>query len=294
MDSENNLNKQLDRLEYLRNEIHYHNYRYHVLDDPVVSDYEYDQLLAELREIESEHPVWITPDSPTQRAGAEPLEGFVKIPHPSPILSLSNAFDAEDLQQWHERITKLDERVAEADFVIEPKIDGLTVVLHYHNGIFVQGATRGDGLVGEEITANLKTIRALPLIIPVSEKTNPAPVNLVVRGEAFIETEDFEALNQRLLEAGEKTYERIAEFPFWEEYEDLIKSNIADIKNIGGVDAGMITAGKFLQKFTDYPYIHLDIAGPAFYDKKENYHPAGGTGFGVRMLVEFFKGIDNR
>jgi leucyl aminopeptidase len=95
----------------------------------------------------------------------------------------------------------------------------------------------------------------------------------------------------RLKEAGEKTYERIAEFPFWEEYEELIKSPIADIKNIGGIDAGMITAGKFLQKFTDYPYIHLDIAGPAFYDKKENYLPAGGTGFGVRMLVEFFIGI---
>jgi len=96
---------------------------------------------------------------------------------------------------------------------------------------------------------------------------------------------------RRLKEAGERTYERIAEFPFWEEYEDLIKSNIADIKNLGGAEAGMITAGKFLYKFTDYPFIHLDIAGPAFYDKKDKYHPAGGTGFGVRMLVEFFKGI---
>jgi leucyl aminopeptidase len=95
----------------------------------------------------------------------------------------------------------------------------------------------------------------------------------------------------RLKEAGEKTYERIAEFPFWEEYEELIKSNIADIKNLGGAEAGMITAGKFLYKFTDYPFIHLDIAGPAFYDKKDNYHPAGGTGFGVRMLVEFFRSI---
>ena len=95
----------------------------------------------------------------------------------------------------------------------------------------------------------------------------------------------------RLKEAGEMSYERIAEFPFWEEYEELIKSPIADIKNIGGMEAGMITAGKFLQKFTDYPFIHLDIAGPAFYDKKVHYHPAGGTGFGVRMLIEFFKNI---
>ncbi len=95
----------------------------------------------------------------------------------------------------------------------------------------------------------------------------------------------------KLKEAGEKAYERIAEFPFWEEYGELIKSKIADIKNIGGADAGMITAGKFLEKFTDYPFIHLDIAGPAFFDKKDNYHPAGGTGIGVRLLVEFFKTI---
>lgn len=93
----------------------------------------------------------------------------------------------------------------------------------------------------------------------------------------------------RLKEAGENVYERIAEFPFWEEYGELIKSNIADIKNTGGMEAGMITAGKFLEKFTDYPFIHLDIAGPAFFDKKENYHPAGGTGIGVRLLVEYFR-----
>jgi len=95
----------------------------------------------------------------------------------------------------------------------------------------------------------------------------------------------------RLKEAGERAYERIAEFPFWEEYGDLIKSNIADIKNTGGAEAGMITAGKFLEKFTDYPFIHLDIAGPAFFDKNDSYHPAGGTGIGVRLLVEYFKGI---
>jgi leucyl aminopeptidase len=98
----------------------------------------------------------------------------------------------------------------------------------------------------------------------------------------------------RLKDAGEKVYERIAEFPFWDEYADLIKSKVADIKNIGGAEAGMITAGKFLEKFTDYPFIHLDIAGPAFFDKEDHYHPAGGTGFGVRMLVEFFKSISSQ
>ncbi len=195
-----------DRLEHLRREIHYHNYRYHVLDDPVISDFEYDQLVAELRQIEKEHPEWITPDSPTQRVGAAPAEKFEKIAHPAPILSLSNAFSAEDIYQWYERILKLDDRVAQADYVVEPKLDGLTVVLHYRSGIFEQGATRGDGLVGEDISSNLRTIRALPLNIPVVASGIAVPEYLVVRGEAFIEIADFDELNRRLQEAGEKTY----------------------------------------------------------------------------------------
>jgi hypothetical protein len=111
----------LRRLEELRREINYHNYRYHVLDDPVVSDYEFDQLLLELRRIETDHPEWITPDSPTQRAGAIPTEKFAKVRHPRPILSLGNAFDADDVRAWYERILGLDSRVRKADFVIEPR-----------------------------------------------------------------------------------------------------------------------------------------------------------------------------
>lgn len=206
MEKVQDLEKLRQRLEQLRREIHYHNYRYHVLDDPIISDYEYDQLVQELREIEAAHPEWITPDSPTQRVGAPPSEKFVKVRHPAPILSLGNAFNVEDVYAWYERILKLDERVAQADFVVEPKIDGLTVVLHYRNGVFVQGATRGDGEVGEDITNNLRTIRALPLRIPVSPDGPPPPPYLVVRGEAFITLADFEELNRRLEEAGEKTY----------------------------------------------------------------------------------------
>lgn len=194
------------RLDELRKRIHYHNYRYHVLDNPEISDYEFDQLLNELKVIESSHPEWITPDSPSQRAGAVPSERFNKITHPAPILSLSNAFDAQDVNAWYERILKLDERVAEANFVVQPKIDGLTVVLHYRQGVFVQGATRGDGVVGEEITSNLRTIRALPLRIPVSLAGPEPPEYLVVRGEAFISIRDFDELNKRLEMAGEKTY----------------------------------------------------------------------------------------
>jgi len=208
--------------EKLKSEVHFHNYRYHVLDAPVISDYEYDQLLVELRQIEDVHPDWVTPDSPTQRAGATPAEGFLKVQHPAPILSLSNAFDVKDIRAWLERIAKVDERVLDADFMVEPKLDGLSVVLHYRNGAFVQGATRGDGEIGEDITANLRTIRALPLKIPVrvgraqAEYENPnnnlseghtsIPTTLVVRGEAFIRLPDFESLNTRQESAGEKTY----------------------------------------------------------------------------------------
>lgn len=194
------------RLLDLRDQIRFHDYRYYVLNSPVISDYEYDRLFAELSKLEAMHPEWVTPDSPTQRVSGVASEKFEKIQHPKPILSLSNAFDSNGVLEWFERIRKLDQRVGSADFIVEPKIDGLTVVLHYQNGLFVRGATRGDGLVGEDVTPNLKTIRALPLRIPVEKKDIPTPAALVVRGEVFITVRDFAVLNQRLEERGEKTY----------------------------------------------------------------------------------------
>lgn len=202
-------NTLFSRYEELKAQILFHNYRYHVLDAPIISDLEYDRLMNELKRIEAEHPDWITPDSPTQRAGAQPADRFEKVRHPAPILSLANAFGAADARAWFERIRKLDDRVEQAKFVVEPKIDGLSVVLHYRAGVFVRGATRGDGEVGEDITANLRTVRAIPLKIPVEAARLPAggvPQYLVVRGEAFIPIKEFEALNKRLEEAGEKTY----------------------------------------------------------------------------------------
>jgi DNA ligase (NAD+) len=206
------------RYEELKAQVNFHNYRYHVLDAPVISDLEYDRLLNELKKLEADHPDWITPDSPTQRAGARPADRFEKIRHPAPILSLANAFGADDARAWFERVKKLDDRVENAKFVVEPKIDGLSVVLHYRDGLFVQGATRGDGEVGEDITSNLRTVRAIPLKIPVGSEQLSAkskqssitnyqlPKYLVVRGEAFIPNKEFEALNKKLEEAGEKTY----------------------------------------------------------------------------------------
>lgn len=195
-----------DRMEKLRTKINFHNYRYHVLDSPVISDAEFDQMMVELKDIEAQHPDWITPESPTQRTGGAPISKFVKVKHPRSILSLANAFSAEDIRAWYERILKLDERVSKTKFVIEPKIDGLTVVLTYRNGYFVQGATRGDGDVGEDVSANLRTIVAIPMSIPVDSTKLNAPAEIVVRGEVFMYIKDFEKLNRRLEEAGEKTY----------------------------------------------------------------------------------------
>ena len=205
------------RYEELKSEINYHNHRYHVLDAPVISDAEYDKLLTELRRIEADHPDWVTPDSPSQRAGAAPADRFVKVRHPGPVLSLANAFGAEEARAWYDRVRRIDERVAKSRFVVEPKIDGLSVVLHYREGVFVQGATRGDGEVGEDITANLRTVKSIPLKIPLGEGGRlpgselpvvdlPAPRYLVVRGEAFIPVKDFDRLNRQLQEAGQRTY----------------------------------------------------------------------------------------
>ena len=211
------------RYEDLKNQINFHNHRYHVLDSPVISDAEYDQLVVELRRIETDHPDWVTPDSPTQRAGSTPSEKFTKVRHPRPILSLANAFGAEDACAWYDRVRRLDDRVENARFVVEPKIDGLSVVLHYRDGIFIQGATRGDGEIGEDITVNLRTVKSIPLHIPVDAGDHkgrkkdsgdqlpllPHPVvpdYLVVRGEVYMPTRDFDKLNKELEEAGEKTY----------------------------------------------------------------------------------------
>ena len=163
-----------NRYEELKEQIHFHNHRYHVLDSPLISDAEFDKLLNELKQIEANHPDWITPDSPTRRAGAKPADRFEKVRHPAPILSLANAFGADDARAWLERISKIDDRVEKAKFVVEPKIDGLSVVLHYRDGVFAQGATRGDGEIGEDITQNLRTVRSIPHLMRAFWGTAPA------------------------------------------------------------------------------------------------------------------------
>ena len=195
-----------EEINRLRREIEEHNYAYYVLNSPTISDYEWDKLLRRLQELEAEYPDLISPDSPTQRIAVEPAEGFTRVPHPAPILSLANAYEESEVLAWLERITKMDDRVNDADFVVEPKLDGLTVVLHYQNGNFQMGATRGDGMTGEDISSNLRTIRSLPLRIPVCPDEVKPPTNLVVRGEALIFLDDFAQLNRSLLDAGKRAY----------------------------------------------------------------------------------------
>jgi DNA ligase (NAD+) len=194
------------RAESLRRLIQHHTYQYYVLDAPEISDAEFDALMNSLRELEEAHPEVVTPDSPTQRVGGEIQEQFRKVNHPAPILSLSNAFEADDVRAWHERILRLLPAGTSLQFVVEPKIDGLTVVLHYEDGLFVLGATRGNGEVGEDITLNLRTIPSLPLRIPVGDGRQSAPRRLVVRGEAYMPIKDFDALNRSQEDKGEKTF----------------------------------------------------------------------------------------
>src|SRR5918996_1598533 len=201
-----NKNSLRSRYEELKQQIHFHNYRYHVLDAPIISDLEFDRLLNELKQIEAEHPDWITSDSPTLRAGARPADRFKKVTHPAPILSLANAFGADDARGWFERVKRIDDRVEKAKFVVEPKIDGLSIVLHYRDGLFVQGATRGNGEIGEDITVNLRTVKAIPLRIPVERDGVKPPAYLVVRGEAFMPVKEFEKLNLKRIEEGKPAY----------------------------------------------------------------------------------------
>lgn len=195
-----------ENYEKLKKEINFHNYQYHVNDAPLISDSEFDHLLIELREMEGVHPEWVTADSPTMRAGSVSSDKFAKVPHPAPVLSLANAFNKDDVRAWFDRQVKTDPRLENTSFVLEPKIDGLTVVLRYEKGILTQGVTRGDGVIGEDVTANVRTIRTIPLAIPVQPTELSIPDVLVVRGEVFMFNSDFEKLNEELTAKGEKTW----------------------------------------------------------------------------------------
>src|SRR5688572_27701378 len=190
------------RAAELRDLVDYHLYRYHVLDEPEISDAEFDRLFDELLELEQD-PELASPDSPTQRIGAAPSDKFEKVEHPSPMGSLEKVTNNESLEKWHQDVTK---RLGTGDvvYVTEPKIDGLSINLVYEHGKLVRGATRGDGLRGEDVTTNLKTIKAISTRMQLPKGEKPLPL-LEVRGEVYMPLSGFVALNERLAAEGKKT-----------------------------------------------------------------------------------------
>jgi DNA ligase (NAD+) len=190
-----------DRAERLRKDLEHHNRRYHVLDDPEIEDAEYDRLFRELVQIEQAHEELKRPDSPTQRVGAAPLPEFAEVRHRVPMLSLANAFEENEVRAFDKRVREA-LGVESVEYATEPKFDGLAISLAYRKGVFVQGATRGDGAMGEDVTPNLRTVRAIPLRLPQAPDTE----DLEVRGEVLFYKADFEKLNRRQREAGEKVF----------------------------------------------------------------------------------------
>ena len=184
-------------LECLRRELVQANYEYYVQDAPTMTDYDYDHKLRRLEELEAAHPEWITPDSPTQRVGGKALDAFQQVVHRVPLESLQDVFDFEELRQFDQRVRGA---APDARYVVEPKVDGLSVALEYEDGVFVRGATRGDGRVGEDVTENLRTVRSIPMVIP------DAPARLIVRGEVFMPKKVFHALNEERERRGEPLF----------------------------------------------------------------------------------------
>ncbi|MEQ5833567.1 NAD-dependent DNA ligase LigA [Marinobacter sp. NFXS9] len=194
--------KATQRIEQLREQINDHNYRYYVLDEPAVPDATYDRLMRELQQLELEHPELVTADSPTQRVGAMPSNTFAEVTHRVPMLSLDNAFSAEEMTDFDRRVRDRLQREEPVEYVAEPKLDGLAVSLHYQDGVLDRAATRGDGYTGEDITANIRTIPSVPLKL----RGAGYPAELEVRGEVYMPKAGFEKLNRDLADRGEKTF----------------------------------------------------------------------------------------
>src|ERR1700737_5337338 len=201
------VDKKIDKkIEALREKIRHHEYRYYVLDDPEMSDADFDKLMNELKRLEAEHPELITPDSPTQRVGGKPREGFVKAKHSSPMLSLDNAYSEEELRDWERRAHELTGRT-DLEYMCELKLDGMSLALVYSDGRLERGITRGDGNIGEDETLNVRTVRSIPLSIPNDRlKKSGIPPDFEVRGEMLMPLAAFRKLNEERERQGLATF----------------------------------------------------------------------------------------
>jgi DNA ligase (NAD+) len=264
-----------ERATQLRKELHEHIYRYNVLNAPVITDAEYDRLYQELVALEEQYPQLRSTDSPTQRVGSDLQEDFPKVPHPAPILSLANGFEAEDLLRWEERNRKLLGTDSVLDYVLEPKLDGLTVVITYENGILTRAATRGNGELGDDVTANIRTLRTVPLRIPVNpESQMQAPERLVVRGEVLYLKSDFEQLNLEQEEAGQPRF---------------VNARNAASGSLKQKDS-RITATRPL---TAYIYTIVDIRGADFSTELDALHFMAQMGFLVIPHIQHYPALSH-
>src|ERR1700728_2643755 len=194
------------KIETLREKIRHHEYLYYVLDNPEISDADFDTLMRQLKDLESSNPSLLTPDSPTQRVGGKPREGFVKVAHSSPMLSLDNTYNEDELRAWERRVHELSGR-SDVDYVCELKLDGMSLALIYKDGKLVRGITRGDGSIGEDVTLNVRTVRSVPLSIP-KEKLKKAgiPANFEVRGELLMPLAAFKKVDEERERKGLATF----------------------------------------------------------------------------------------
>jgi DNA ligase (NAD+) len=261
------------KVEALRDKIRHHEYRYYVLDDPEISDAEFDQLMIQLKKLEAEHPSLITPDSPTQRVGGKPREGVVKAAHSSPMLSLDNTYSVDELRNWERRVHDLSGR-KDIDYVCELKLDGMSLALLYENGRLVRGITRGDGTIGEDVTLNVRTVRSIPLSIP-KEKLKAAgiPADFEVRGEMLMPIAAFRKMNQQREEKG--------------------LSLFANPRNATAGTVRQLEPGIVAQRRLDYFAYMLLKDGRTFFDRQwEALNALNAAGFKVNPSRKLAKNFD--
>src|ERR1051326_4838693 len=262
-----------DKIEALREKIRHHEHLYYVLDDPRISDGEFDALMNELKQLESEIPQLVTPDSPTQRVGVKPREGFVKVAHSSPMLSLDNTYNEDELRDWERRVHELSGR-SDVDYVCELKLDGMSLALIYEDGKLARGVTRGDGTVGEDVTLNVRTVRSIPLSIPKAKlKKAGMPAASEARGELLMPTASFKKINEERERAGLATFANPRNFT---------------AGTVRQLDAN-ITAARRLDYF---PYILL-VNGRTYFDRHSKTLDALNTaGFKVNQNHKLVRSMD--
>src|SRR5271169_5058021 len=261
------------KLESLREKIRRHEHLYYVLDDPEISDGDFDKLMQQLKGLEAQHPELVTPDSPTQRVGGKPREGFVKVAHSSPMLSLDNTYNEEELRDWERRVHELTGR-SDVDYVCELKLDGMSLALVYEDGRLIRGVTRGDGSIGEDVTLNVRTVRSIPLSIP-KEKLRKAgiPADFEVRGEMLMPIAAFRKMNQQREEKG--------------------LSRFANPRNATAGTVRQLEPSIVAQRRLDYFAYMLLKDGRTFFDRQwEALNALNAAGFKVNPSRKLAKNFD--